>query len=661
MLRPAAVVIIATGLFTTAALAGYSVPVSLTLTFDPDRPPPERVVPGFHPPERTREGETFAWTNGQAFIALRELDRGTAWAVQIRLASGAWPPDLDLPAVDLMMDGVTVRRIAAPRSFSDIELVAPPRIGASGLTLAVRSPTFTPGDRDPRPLGVVVQSLMLRSQGRMVMSSRKLAATLAAGAALGAAVVVAGVPAGWVLAILAALGAMTGVLLRTGSAVYESRFSAALTMALWIAAFAGAGAIAARLLRRSLSRPAVLAVGLTLAATYVKLLILFHPDMIVGDTIFHLHRLEWVRSGTYFFTSQAPGGEFPYPVALYGLVGSLGWITSDWVALLRGVVVATDAVASLAVYGMAARTAMGAAAGPWAVALYELIPATFQVHGTAYLTNAFGQALSVIALFSIVRCSEASRRPDEVRQSRGGRAPVPARLAGPVAVTTALVSIALLSHTSSAAILFTTLVTAGFLLRAAGEQAAHSMARVVALSAVLALTISTVVYYGHFGDTYRSMAARLTSPRVAAADAAVPTQRAEAHQTGWAPGWQPFVNRVRAVPGYVDKYLGWSLLLLAALGGWAQVWRRPRDGVTLLVLAWIGTCFVFLLMGLLTPVDMRSYLAVSPALAVLAAVGVRWGWTRGWIARIGVLALFVWCASAGITYWLAWLSPAPPR
>ena len=54
------------------------------------------------------------------------------------------------------------------------------------------------------------------------------------------------------------------------------------------------------------------------AALYLKLLVLLHPPMPVGDAVFQAHRFEWVLSGRYYFTSIAPGGyEFPYAIGLY--------------------------------------------------------------------------------------------------------------------------------------------------------------------------------------------------------------------------------------------------------------------------------------------------------------------------------------------------------
>ena len=82
--------------------------------------------------------------------------------------------------------------------------------------------------------------------------------------------------------------------------------------------------------------------------------------------------------------------------------------------------------------------------------------------------------------------------------------------------------------------------------------------------------------------------------------------------------------------------------------------------MTLLLAAWTGAGALFLLLGLLTPIDMRSYLAVAPALAILASIGVGGGLQRAWPVKLTVLMLAGWFAAGGLRYWIAWLSPVPP-
>ncbi len=78
---------------------------------------------------------------------------------------------------------------------------------------------------------------------------------------------------------------------------------------------------------------------------------------------------------------------------------------------------------------------------------------------------------------------------------------------------------------------------------------------------LVAWAVSIGLFYSHFGDVYRDLLTR-TRP----IPETLPVQRAEAHQTMWVPGWPALVQRLAAVPGYVHKYLGFPLIVLAARG-----------------------------------------------------------------------------------------------
>src|SRR4029079_2898370 len=70
--------------------------------------------------------------------------------------------------------------------------------------------------------------------------------------------------------------------------------------------------------RRPLRNTARFAAAFSAAALFLKLLVLLHPDMPVGDAMFHAHRFQEVLAGKLYFPSIAPGGyAFPYPPGLY--------------------------------------------------------------------------------------------------------------------------------------------------------------------------------------------------------------------------------------------------------------------------------------------------------------------------------------------------------
>jgi hypothetical protein len=57
---------------------------------------------------------------------------------------------------------------------------------------------------------------------------------------------------------------------------------------------------------------------------------------------------------------------------------------------------------------------------------------------------------------------------------------------------------------------------------------------------------------------------------------------------------------------------------------------RAADRLTLALSGWILSCGLFLVIGVLTPVDMRHYLAAIPVIAIAAGSGAAWAWHDGW-------------------------------
>jgi len=75
------------------------------------------------------------------------------------------------------------------------------------------------------------------------------------------------------------------------------------------------------------------------------------------------------------------------------------------------------------------------------------------------------------------------------------------------------------------------------------------------------------------------------------------------------------------------------VLLFALLGSVELALRTRGDRLTLALGGWMLACAVFLVLGIVTPVDMRHYLAALPALAIAAGYGAAWAWSDGWPAH----------------------------
>ena len=168
----------------------------------------------------------------------------------------------------------------------------------------------------------------------------------------------------------------------------------------------------------------------------------------------------------------------------------------------------------------------------------------------------------------------------------------------------------------------------------------------------------------HFDGLYR---ARPSAPAVeAAAEAApllparpaprVPVQRYEPHQTQWAPGWPALASRAGAAPVYAWRAYRPGVLALAAVG-LPVAWRRRRvDPVASLALCTTAVCAGFLGLGLLSPIDLRYYLAAHPAIAMLGGLGVAAGHAAGGLKRIAAWLTLAATGAAGIAYWFSWLA-----
>ncbi len=201
-------------------------------------------------------------------------------------------------------------------------------------------------------------------------------------------------------------------------------------------------------------------------------------------------------------------------------------------------------------------------------------------------------------------------------------------------------------------------------LRWLGGPASRDGARMVIAATVAAVALSTLAYYGHFGDTYRT-ALRVRAH--AAPVVATPVdEAADVASTGTPPPATSWHVRAAVQLGHTRAAMGWPLLLLAAAGVW-QAWRaRARDPLACALLAW-GTLYVALFVaGTLTRVDAqferysvefmgRVDLATYPAVVLLAARGAAWAWRAGALWRLAAVALLLGALRTGLDAWLVWL------
>lgn len=618
---------------------------AFTLEMDRDLP---RNVTGLYPPETIPGGGSFAWTSRSAKVTLLGLDRRVPWQCTVRLRGGRTAP-LTLPAVELGVDGVTAASRITTNTFEDL-VATVPRSARAGLVLTIGvSDTFVPGPGDARELGVQVERLDCRpADGALALPPRRAYISgLLAGGLFGAGFGAIGITAGSAVGAVLLLALAQAFPLAAGPAPYVAYSDRAPWLAVWIV---GAMVLTVTIFdwrrRARLRHTARFVIAFAAAALYLKLLALLHPATPLVDAVFQAHRLEWVLGGRYFFTQPMPGGvQFPYAIGLYVFAAPWSVLARDHVTLLRIVVCAAECVSGALLYPMIARTWGHRLSGAIAAALFTAVPIAYWVVGNGNLTNAFGQAIALITVATVVLLV-----PGRVTAVHG-------------AIWSALAALALLSHVSTFALLGTTLAALVVLFWWFGGPSLRRGAGALAIALVLAASFAIGTYYRHFADVY------INALRVRAA-AAIPATRAPEAATaqppprGSAPAAAPFHIRTGRSLRLVADSLGWPILLLALLGIWRLAAERSRDALRLALAAWAMTFVLFFAVGVMrvSPEYERYSLefvgrvahATYPAAVIAAGWGAAWAWRAGTATRVAAIVLLALAMAGGIRAWIQW-------
>ena len=601
------------------AVVLYAWHPAVTVEFDRDLP---KNVEGIYPPEHDDPSRlTFAWTSADALIRLPGLDRRVSWRLSLR-ARGARVIPAENPDLVVLSDGVPITTLHTQGPFADYDVTIPAIPNRRGLVLELHSSrTFVPGHGDPRALGIMIDRMTLTPTGAVLLPRQAISAAALSSAAVGAAVALLGVTAGSAIGAAVLLSAADAAVVGRGFGPFSPYPSVVLALGLWIAVALALVALVFRFAREQpLRHTARFAIAFTACALFLKLLVLLHPDMPIGDAMFHAHRFEGVLAGHLYFTSIAPGGyAFPYAPGLYVFASLFAGFVhrgAGDVVLLRVITLSLDAVVAALLYRAVATAWDDRLAGAMAVALYHLIPLDFSVFTTGNLTNAFAQSVSVASL--VVMASPSVQRDR----------------AGSTVLLGLVLLMAFLSHTSTVAILFVSAIAIAAVFRLRGHSALDSASTAIAIAAVAAAAIAIVVYYGHFMDTYRAQFGRIGRETATAAPAA---------------GHRTIADRFDDVPYFLDISFGVPALALAAIGAWRR-WLSG-DRLTLTIAGWLLGCGAFLIVGILTPVDMRYYLAAVPAVALLETAGAAAAWRSGSRWRAAALCLLAGAVITGVRAW----------
>lgn len=627
-------------------------------------------VTGFYPLERDGD-ETFAWTGKQVAIALAEADRRVPWTCEMRFR-GSRPSDDVQPELVAAVDGLRVAAWRATNEYQAARVTVPATPAKPGLAVSfTASQLWEPGPADPRLLGVQVDRLWCApSSGVMLPPRPALGAAAVAAAILGAGFALTGVTAGSAVGAVLLMAIGQAVVLVSGGGLYGSHPVTAMRLATVIACVLVLTAVCVRLGRKeALRNTARFALAFSAGALYLQLLALLHPAKPVVDAVFHAHRFDSVLAGHWYFTQLSTSATpFPYAIGLYLFSIPWAWLTTNHVALLRVVVSSSEIVAGVLLYPLVVRNWGHRLTGAVAVALFSLAPLSYTIIGNANLTNAFGQAVSVVAVALIGVATDRLRRP--------------LIFAGLVAVLT----LGLIAHISTLVLLPATTVVMALLFHYQGGKPLRGVGLTIVAMTLMAIVGATAIYWGHFGDVYR-----LQFDRARAAVSAQPAPRSNAAgQTPRQPaaGQAAGAERANGAPpeaagrlGHSQlsmviragqalrltaESIGWPVVLLALAGAWRAFRERRRDVLDLTVLAWAIVWLVLGTASVVSPAN-RTYQqdafefisrvvhATLPAAVLLAARGATWAWSAGAAARTAAVGLLAWTLVTGVRAWAAWL------
>jgi hypothetical protein len=549
---------------------------------------------GFHRPEVETPGSRhFSWTSRHSEIRVANIDRARPYRLTLRIRAGRGPATEPPPHLMVSIDGAARLRTDTVNERREYR-VDVPASGSSTLVAAIDvSDTFVPGPGDRRELGVVVEQIGIEPADGVWQPTFRVALLLGLVTMVFVSVSLAG---GLTPRWAAAVGVVTAaahVWLLTRDGTFLGSFADRLLNISVGVGLAG-GAIAVMRARYPAPRVAPdwsLAAVVTIVAAAMKIAFFTHPNVALADSIFQVHRAQNVVAGEYFFTSITPRPffEFPYAIALYVAALPLwSWFPGelDRVRLLRGIAIVADALVGLTMY-FGLRRAWPDSRAPLAfAALWPFARAPLGALCTSNLTNLFGQGLFGSAMALVAWMAASGQRSLAL-----------------VMATTVLMAGAYLSHFSTISVGIPLVVAVGILLWITGTAAARRLGVVVLTMALVASSVSYVLYYSHFTSVYQG-----TINRVLAGDGAGEERSMTA----------PVSVKAERSWGLVRSEFGLPVLV-TALAGIAWLIPKRREPAVVVLGGWGLTWLAFLVLGILTPVQMRANLAAAPLILACAS------------------------------------------
>ena len=385
----------------TALIVAQAFRPRLEIPIVVDRSLPWVLFRGFYGIETYRGPAGFAYPHPTADIRLPGLDRNVAWTFTVT-GRATRPPEAGGQELAVFCDGVVAGRHQLSGSVDALSVTAPPR-KTPGLWLALKvDPAQTIGNEVPLDVGLQVLRVDLAPQGFAWPTRQAMRAAVAAGLATGFGVGLLGLGLPLTAGLLLLQGIACAVLATHGIGAFPPFTDHVQSFAIAAALVLLAAATLGRAWRRPPAHTWLAALALTAVVAVIRLLVLVHPSSQAGDSGFHLTRFAGVLEGRFFFLSDAPGGQFPYPVGLYVLASWMRELMRDQVLLLRAIAAVADAGAGLLLFLFVRRQTLSPGAAMATLVLYLATPIGFQTQARA----SFDQC---------VRPCRRHRQPEPVR------------------------------------------------------------------------------------------------------------------------------------------------------------------------------------------------------------------------------------------------------
>jgi len=615
----------------------------------------------------------YRWTKPRLVITLPGLARQPL-SLTLQLAGGR-PASVAAPVLTISVGAAgQERRLAvlqpAPELHDYPLLVPPADLGSGDLRLLVESNGFEPAG-DPRQLGFILSRVLVAPQpsGSLILPPRDFALDLSLSLSLGL-YLLARLGWGWrvwlaVAASFAAACALWLVYDRLWLTVFAPgllQATVVATIATWLADLAAGCWASWRGAEAEPSNPAPRNYLLTtfFAAILFRLALELHPQTVIVDLGFHIHRLEDVLGGNLLFKIKSAewGGRetFYLPTAYLPMI-PLYWLTGSKALAINIVTVVLDSSALFFVYYLT-RLAAGWRAGLAAAILYVSLPLGILPFSWGITANLFGQwaLLGALAAAVAVMTTQA-----------GGvqRAWFRSPLLRPTALFLALASLALLSHPgvvilAGGGLGLLGLVWGGYTLR--WQREARLRWLLLAGGTLLAAAFVYLVYYQHFAAdtiaTFREIqSSRAGQPfrKLVGVLPNDPTLGFNPHyitdQSAWLrEGLQGILSEAWVYNG------GWLLLFplgLLLLGSKRQdaIQQANARLVLLAAVAWVAVACLFALVGMVLNLYVRYALFLLPVVALGGGVLVGRLWAVGraghWLAAV----LLGWTVVGGLLLW----------